>query len=96
MENTLKKILLSGLGTATFTYEKAVELIDEMAKKGELTLKQAKELNQELKKKVEDNVEKDDEVVTVKKFNQMIDSMNFATKQDIQELKDMINSLKNN
>lgn len=45
----LKKLGLAGIGAAAVTYEKSSELIDKLAKKGESTVEQGKELNQELK-----------------------------------------------
>ena len=45
----LKKILLAGIGTAAVTAEKSKEILDELVKKGELTVEQGKVLNQELK-----------------------------------------------
>ena len=45
----LKKILLVGIGTAAVTAEKSKEILDELVKKGELTVEQGKVLNQELK-----------------------------------------------
>ena len=45
----IKKILLAGIGTAAVTAEKSKEVLDELVKKGELTVEQGKVLNQELK-----------------------------------------------
>ena len=45
----LKKILLAGIGTVAVTAEKSKEVLDEMVKRGELTVEQGKVLNQELK-----------------------------------------------
>ena len=44
----IKKILLAGIGTAAVTAEKSKEVLDELVKKGELTVEQGKVLNQEL------------------------------------------------
>ena len=35
----IKKILLAGIGTAAVTAEKSKEVLDELVKKGELTVK---------------------------------------------------------
>lgn len=48
----LKKILLVGIGTA----EKSKEILDELVKKGELTVEQGKVLNQELKHNIKSTV----------------------------------------
>ena len=41
----LKKLLLVGIGTAAVTAEKSKEILDELVKKGELTVEQGKVLN---------------------------------------------------
>ena len=41
----LKKVLLAGIGAVAVTGEKSKELLDEMVKKGELTVEQGKALN---------------------------------------------------
>ena len=48
----LKKILLVGIGAAATTVEKSSQIIDDLVKKGEITVEQGKELNQELKRNV--------------------------------------------
>ena len=45
----LKKVLLAGIGAVATTVEKSQWLIDDLVKKGELTVEQGKQLNTELK-----------------------------------------------
>ena len=45
----LKKVLLAGVGAIAVTAEKSKDLLDEMVKKGEITVEQGKVLNEELK-----------------------------------------------
>lgn len=45
----VKKIFLAGIGAVAVTAEKSKDLLDEMVKKGELTVEQGKVLNEELK-----------------------------------------------
>ena len=52
----IKKILLAGIGTAAVTAEKSKEILDELVKKGELTVEQGKVLNQELKHNIKSTV----------------------------------------
>lgn len=52
----LKKILLVGIGTVAVTAEKSKEILDELVKKGELTVEQGKVLNQELKHNIKSTV----------------------------------------
>jgi len=50
IKDDLKKVLLAGIGAIAVTAEKSKELVDELQKKGELTVEQAKILNEELKR----------------------------------------------
>ena len=52
----LNKILLVGIGTAAVTAEKSKEILDELVRKGELTVEQGKVLNQELKHNIKSTV----------------------------------------
>ena len=52
----LKKIILMGIGAAAMTAEKSQQIVDELVKKGELTVEQGKELNQELKRNVKKSI----------------------------------------
>ena len=54
--NGLKKVLLAGIGAVAVTGEKSKELLDEMVKKGELTVEQGKVLNEELKHNIKSTV----------------------------------------
>lgn len=45
----IKKILLAGIGAVAITGEKSQKVIDDLVKKGELTVEQGKALNKELK-----------------------------------------------
>ncbi|HAH79352.1 MAG TPA: aspartyl beta-hydroxylase [Ruminococcaceae bacterium] len=48
----LRKIFLAGLGAVAVTSEKSKQVVDELVKKGELTLEQGKVLNEELQHRV--------------------------------------------
>ena len=61
----LKKILLAGIGTVAVTAEKSKDVLDELVKKGELTVEQGKVLNEELKHNIKKTV-KDNVKVSVK------------------------------
>jgi polyhydroxyalkanoate synthesis regulator phasin len=53
----LKKILLVGIGAAATTVEKSSQIIDDLVKKGEITVEQGKELNKELQHNVRKTME---------------------------------------
>lgn len=50
----LKKIVLAGIGAIAISAEKSKEIVDELVKKGEITVEQGKVLNEELKRKIKD------------------------------------------
>lgn len=52
-KGSLERILLAGIGALATTAEKSKEMLDELVKKGELTVEQGKTLNEELKHTVE-------------------------------------------
>ncbi|MBT1161921.1 MULTISPECIES: phasin family protein [Bifidobacterium] len=47
----LRKVFLAGVGALATTVEKSQEIVDDLVKKGELTVEQGKALNTELKRK---------------------------------------------
>lgn len=46
-----KNIFLAGIGALAYTGEKGKEIIDQLVEKGEITLDQGRELNEELQRK---------------------------------------------
>ena len=46
----LRKLILAGIGAVAATKEKSEVILDELVKKGELTVEQGKVLNEELKR----------------------------------------------
>lgn len=50
----LRKVFLAGVGALATTVERSQEIVDDLVKKGELTVEQGKALNAELKHKVEE------------------------------------------
>jgi len=56
--STLENVFLAGVGAVAKTAEAASDLLDDLVKKGALTIEQSKEINEELIKKGEVTVEK--------------------------------------
>lgn len=88
MEDLLKKIMLAGIGTLALTYEKASSMVDELVQKGQITINQGKQLNEELKKVIDSN-----NMNQQSQFKEYIDSLNLATKLDIDNLNKRIDDL---
>lgn len=84
----LKKIILAGIGTAATTVEKSKEILDDMVKKGELTVEQGKVLNQELKhnmkQTIKNNVHVSMKASTPEELEEMLGNM---TPEQLEQLK---------
>ncbi len=92
MMNEFKKLLLAGLGSAAYTYEKASKLIEDMVQKGKLTMDEGKELSEELKRNIKNKVE-DVKPLTKDDLVSTLNQMNFATKDDLQNIKQRLDML---
>ncbi len=57
LSDNIKKFLLAGIGAVASTVDKSKEIVDDLVKKGELTVEQGKTLNEELKHTIKTNVE---------------------------------------
>ena len=95
MVEELKKVLLAGLGSAAYTYEKSKKIVDEMVTKGKLTLEEGKQLSEELKRNIKE-VEIKVKPLTKNDMAELLKQMNFATKDDLEEIKSRLTSLENN
>ncbi|SES91246.1 phasin family protein [Anaerobranca gottschalkii] len=94
MEKTIKNIILAGIGTAAFAYEKAMETVEDMVKRGELTVEQGKALTGELKTKLTKKDGVQSEITfNATTLNEILTQGNIATKKDIEELKERIEAL---
>lgn len=92
MINELKKLFLAGIGSAAYTYEKASKLIQEMVQKGRITVDEGKQLSEELKKTA---LAKKEQIKPLNKtqLTSILDSMNFATKDDISKISERLDNL---
>jgi len=92
MKETIKKTLLSGIGMFALAKERAETVIKEWVEKGELSEKEGRELldevlkrSEEARKKLESKIENE--------IRKIMDKMNLATKEEIQQLEQRINEL---
>ena len=90
----IKKILLAGIGTAAVTAEKSKEVLDELVKKGELTVEQGKVLNQELKHNIKESKKKNVNV-TLKPSNpdELKEVLGKMTPDQLAALKEQISKM---
>ena len=89
-----KKILLAGFGTAAVTAEKSKEVLDELVKKGELTVEQGKVLNQELKHNNKESVKKNvNETLKPSNPDELKEVLGKMTPEQLAALKEQISKM---
>ncbi|ABS35029.1 hypothetical protein RSJ21_00635 [Clostridium botulinum] len=97
MINEFKNILLAGIGSAAYTYEKASNLVDEMVQKGKITVNEGKELSQELKRTIDENKESknssEEKQLTREDIISIFNELNFVNKNDLNDINNKIKSL---
>ncbi|CAK7030507.1 hypothetical protein CIW83_01130 [Tissierella sp. P1] len=93
MEDMLKKVFLAGIGTLALTYEKANEMVGTLVEKGKITVDQGKELNEELKRVINNKETTKNDKSDLK---EILKELNLATKEDIANLELRINNLEKN
>ena len=92
----LKKLVLMGIGAAALTAEKSQQIVDELVKRGEITVEQGKELNQELKRNVKKSFDDIAAVAEVKKAEAEKEADSFEKKisdmtvEELENLKELI------
>lgn len=92
MIDEFKNILLAGIGSVAYTYEKASKIVDTMVEKGKITVEEGKDLSKELKRNIQEKagsikpLTKDD-------LASLLKEMNFATKDDLTALNYRISKL---
>ena len=97
MEDLFKKVFFAGIGALALTYEKANELVKDLVEKGRITVDQGKQLNEELKRVVKTN-DPNTQTMTDMEMNikAYLDSLNLATKEDIDNINKRIDQLEKN
>ncbi|WP_028044551.1 phasin family protein [Candidatus Stoquefichus massiliensis] len=92
LSEDLKKVLLAGLGAMAVTAEKSKEVVEQLVKKGELTVEQGKVLNEELKHTV---AEKLREPVNAEKVSQDLEKLDPSELEKLKAKIEELQSLKN-
>lgn len=87
LSEELKKVLLAGIGAVATTIEKSKDVVDELVKKGELTVEQGKALNEELKHNLTKKPEKS--------VDQISKDLENISPEDLEALKEKIIELQN-
>lgn len=87
-----KNLLLMGIGAAATTAEKGKDIVNELVKKGEITVDQGKVLNEELKtkaaNKVSDSMLKRVDKMSKEERDALREKLNAMDQEDQEEEKD--------
>ncbi|MBS7009411.1 hypothetical protein [Anaerostipes sp.] len=86
----MKKILLAGIGAAATTAESAKDIVDDLVKKGELTVEQGKVVNEELKHKAKDKLKDHVTVNIVTESGNLMDAVDTMSEEELELLKEKI------
>lgn len=93
----LKNIMLAGIGSMAYTYDKATQIVDDMVQKGKITIEEGKELSQELKRKNMStnnmNSGANTHPITKEEMADLLKQMNFATQEDLEDIRQRLNKL---
>lgn len=92
----IKKIFLVGVGALATTGEKSKELIDELVKKGELTVEQGKVINEELKYDAKKKFEEVNPFMKNKTTKDLINNLENISSDELDLLRQKLSELEAN
>jgi len=92
MERLFKKLILAGIGALDLTREKAEEVLEELAKKGEIAFEEKRDLLKEVVKRGEEQKEQIEKRIE-KVIEKVISRTRIATVNDIKKLEEKIEKL---
>ena len=88
MMDEIKKVLLFGVGAVASTYEKATEVVDDLVKKGKITIDEGKELGEELKRTFKEKTKEKEEILNTANDNiGNIEASNYVLRDEYEMLK---------
>ena len=90
LKDGLRTIFLAGVGAVAITGEKASVIIDDLVKKGELTVEEGKILNEEFTKKAKESLNPE---VIQKNVKEVIASIDEMTKEQRDAIRSMLDRL---
>ena len=87
---SIRKLILAGIGAAAVTKEKSEGLLKELVKKGELTVEQGKVLNEELKRNVKEAIRDNVTVHVVTPSDDLMSAVHDMDDESLAALKERI------
>jgi len=92
---SFEKIIMAGVGAITKTAETAGDLLDELVKKGSLSVEQGKALNEELKHDIKKGVDGAVQRVQSSAVSRFIDNMGKFSTDDLEKIRAKLDELDN-
>lgn len=92
----LRKLVLAGIGAVAETQEKAKDLVEDLVKKGELTVEEGKIFNEELKHKVKTKIKDDLDDVIDNRGKPLSEKLDEMTDDELAELKRKLAEMEEN
>ena len=86
-KSSLEKIILAGIGAVTKTAENAADLLDELVKKGALTVEQGKALNEELKHDIKESLSNTKEKAKSSVVSSFVDNMHKLSPEELAKIR---------
>ena len=86
----IRKLILAGIGAAAMTKEKSEGILQELVKKGELTVEQGKVLNEELKHNIKEAIRENVQVNVVEQSDDLMDAVDGMNDAQLEALKQRI------
>lgn len=86
----LRKLLLTTVGAAALSMEKIDSTVTELIEKGKLSVKEGKELREELLRKKK---ESEAEALTKEDLDRIIESLSYAGKRELELLEERVTKL---
>ncbi len=86
----LRKLLLTTVGAAAISIEKMDASVQDLIEKGKLSVKEGKELREEL---LRNKKKESDEVLTKSMLEEIMDSFNFVHQRELNTLRDRVEAL---
>ena len=96
MMDELKKVLLAGIGSIAYTYEKSAKVVEELVDKGRISVDEGKELSQELKRTFKDKSEEFNEKVmplTKENLKNILCEEDFVSRDEFNDLREQVTKL---
>ena len=95
MKESIKEVLLMGLGAISLTGEKANELKKELLEKGESLYKEGSIKNEELKRDIKEKIKENTNIkVTTASKEELVEIMNNLSDEEKEEIKELLKTEK--